>query len=78
MNFEGIEKSLFYVSWGKQSPMALFGACEEIKHLVLDGKCLSIEVCHPDAKTLDDRELLLMFENCVGSINGFHKYSVAG
>ena len=58
--------------------MAIFGAGAEIKHLVLDGKCLSIEVCHPDAQTLDDRELILMFENCVGSIDGFHKYSVVG
>ena len=41
-----------------------FGVGAEIKHLVLDGKCLSIEVCHSDAQTLDDRELLLMFENC--------------
>ena len=64
MNFEGIEKSLFYASRGKQSPVALFGAGAKIKHLVLDGKCLSIEFCHPDAQNLDDRDLLLMFENC--------------
>ena len=41
---EGIEKYLFYASWGKQSLVALFGAGAEIKHLVLDAKCLSIEV----------------------------------
>ena len=75
---EGIEKSLFYVSRGKQSPVEIFDAGVEIKHLLLDGKCLSIEVCHPDAQTLDDRELLLMFENGAGSIDGFHKYSVVG
>ena len=78
MNFKGIENSLFYASWGKQYPMALFGACAEIKHIVLDGKCLSTEVCHLDAQTLDDIEILLMFENFAGSIAGFHKYSVEG
>ena len=58
--------------------MTLFGAGAKIKHLVLDGKYLSIEVCHMDAQTIDDRELLLMFGNCASSIDGFHKYSVAG
>ena len=75
---EGIEKTLFYASQGKEFQVALFGAGTEIKHLELEGKYLSIEVCHPDAQSLDDRELLLMFENCVGRIAGFHKYLVAG
>ena len=73
---EGIENTLFYASPRNQYPMAIFGVGAEIKHLVLDGKCLSIEVFHSDAQNIDDRELLLMFENCVGSIAGFHKYSV--
>ena len=78
MNFEGIEKSLFYASQGMQSLVALFGAGVEIKHLVLDGKCLSIEVFHPDAQTLDDRELLLIFENCAGSFTSWMESKMHG
>lgn len=75
---EGIEKSLFHASRGKASPVALFGAGAEIKHLELEGKSLSVEVCHPNAQSLDDRVLLVMFEKCAGRIAGFHKYLAAG
>ncbi|KAH9292074.1 hypothetical protein KI387_042739, partial [Taxus chinensis] len=73
-----MEKSLFYATRGKHSPVALFGAGAEIKHLELEDKYLSVEVCHPNAQILDDREVLLLFENCAGGIAGFQKHPGAG
>ena len=58
--------------------MARFGDGAEIKHLILDGKYLSIEVCHPDAQTIDDRDLLLMFENCTGSFTSWMESKMPG
>ena len=58
--------------------MALFGASAEIRHIVLDGNCLSIKFFHPDAQTIDDRDLLLMFENCTGSFTSWMESKMPG
>ena len=58
--------------------MTLFGIGAVMKHLVLDGKCLSIEIFHPDAQNINDRELLLMFENCAGSFTSWMESKMQG
>ncbi|XP_057829663.2 ATP-dependent RNA helicase DEAH11, chloroplastic [Cryptomeria japonica] len=78
MHNDCMEKSLFFAPRGKYSPLALFGAGAEIKHLEMEDKYLSVEVCHPNVQVLDDRELLLLFENLTGGIAGFQKHTGAG
>eukprot|EP01018_Ginkgo_biloba_P028693 Gb_34264 [translate_table: standard] len=75
MDNECMEKCLFYASRGKHSPVALFGAGAEIKHLEMEDKFLSVEVCHPNVQSLDEKELLKMFDSCTDGIAGYHKYS---
>ncbi|XP_057846134.2 ATP-dependent RNA helicase DEAH12, chloroplastic [Cryptomeria japonica] len=75
---ECMEMPLFYACSGKYSPAALFGAGAEIKHLELEGKYLSVEVSCPNVHLLDDREVILLFENCTDGIAGFHKFSGIG
>lgn len=50
-------------------PMALFGAGAEIKHLELQRRDLSVNVCHQNAHAIDDKELLTFIERTAcGSI----------
>ncbi|XP_047952833.1 ATP-dependent RNA helicase DEAH12, chloroplastic-like [Salvia hispanica] len=43
--------------------IALFGAGAEIKHLELEKRCLSVDIYHSNASTLDQKELLLFLES---------------
>ncbi|OVA18970.1 hypothetical protein BVC80_8933g16 [Macleaya cordata] len=58
--------------------MALFGAGAEIKHQELGKKYLTVQVLHSNACALDDKELLMMFEECACGISGFHKFAGIG
>ncbi|XP_043712834.1 ATP-dependent RNA helicase DEAH12, chloroplastic-like [Telopea speciosissima] len=74
---ECIEKCLYRGGLGVSS-VALFGSGAEIKHLELEKRFLAVDVFHPDAGTLDDKELLITFENCASGICGFQKYTCIG
>ncbi|RZC88456.1 hypothetical protein C5167_016256 [Papaver somniferum] len=54
--------------------VALFGAGAEIKHLELGNRYLAVEVIYANASVVDDKELLMMFEERLCGISGFHKY----
>ncbi|KAI3691505.1 hypothetical protein L2E82_49867 [Cichorium intybus] len=58
---ECIEKFLFF---GRQtsSPVALFGAGGEIKHLELDKKCLTVDVSISGSTDFEEKELLSFLE----------------
>ncbi|KAJ4967587.1 hypothetical protein NE237_019436 [Protea cynaroides] len=71
---ECLEKCLYRGGPGVSPSVALFGAGAEIKHLELGKRNLTVDVFHSDAGTLDDKELLMTFENCVSNICSFHKY----
>lgn len=75
---ECIEKSLFNGGPGFYPSVALFGAGAKINYLELEKRYFSVEVCHSNAHLLDDRELLMMFDNCTSGIAGFHKYTGIG
>ncbi|XP_014493823.2 ATP-dependent RNA helicase DEAH12, chloroplastic isoform X1 [Vigna radiata var. radiata] len=69
---ECIDKFLYHGSG--PSPIALFGSGAEIKHLELEKRSLSIEVCHANINAIDDKELLMFLEkNTSGSICAVHK-----
>ena len=48
-------------SFGFSPPVALFGSSAEIKHLELEKRSLSVDVCHPNVNEIDDKELLMFF-----------------
>ncbi|KAL5982312.1 hypothetical protein ACLOJK_016383 [Asimina triloba] len=75
---ECTEKCLFRGGPGFSPSVALFGAGAEIKHLELDKRHLSVDVFHPNAHNLEDKELLIMFDKCTSGIANFHKYAVIG
>ncbi|KAL2332743.1 hypothetical protein Fmac_013956 [Flemingia macrophylla] len=56
-------------------PVALFGSGGEIKHLELQKRSLSVDVCHPDINTIDEKELLMFLENntsgCICAVRPF-------
>ncbi|KAJ4963552.1 hypothetical protein NE237_023491 [Protea cynaroides] len=70
---ECVEKCLYRGGPGISPSVALFGAGAEIKHLELEKRFLSVDVFHPDAGALDDKELLITFDNCASGICGFQK-----
>lgn len=73
---ECVEKRLFP---GDSPPTALFGAGAEIRHLELDGRRLTVEICHPAAHSLDDLELLMAVDRHVsGGIATVHRYGGGG
>ncbi|OUZ99589.1 Helicase [Macleaya cordata] len=78
LSSECIEKCLCRGGPGVPPSMALFGAGAEIKHLELGKKYLTVEVLHSNACALDDKELLMMFEECACGISGFHKFAGIG
>lgn len=58
------------------TPMALLGAGAQIKHVELGKNILSIDVYHPAANPIEDKELLVVLEKFVdGSICSVHKFS---
>ncbi|PSS29226.1 ATP-dependent RNA helicase [Actinidia chinensis var. chinensis] len=63
---------------GVTPPVALFGAGAEIKHLELEQRCLTVDVFHSRGNTIDDKELLMFFENFVPGVCGFHKFIGSG
>ncbi|MCL7028933.1 hypothetical protein MKW94_007213 [Papaver nudicaule] len=72
---ECIEKLLCRGGPGAPPSVALLGAGAEIKHLELGNRYLAVEVIHTNASALEDKELLMMFEDRVcGGISGFQKY----
>ncbi|CAN6455402.1 unnamed protein product [Victoria cruziana] len=74
---ECIEKYLFHGGHGTTPPFALFGSGAEIKHLELEKRFLTVEVSHPKGIAPNDKELLMLFDNCTSSIANFHKYPLA-
>ncbi|PKA65637.1 hypothetical protein AXF42_Ash013051 [Apostasia shenzhenica] len=74
---ECIEKSLF-VSPGTSPPIALLGSGAEIKHLELDNQYLTVELFHPSAHELNDKELIFMFDKYISGITNFCKYGGSG
>lgn len=72
---ECIEKCLYHGP-GISAPMALFGAGAEIRHLELDKNFLTVDVCHPNVNSVDDKELLVFLEkHARGSICAVHKFT---
>ncbi|XP_010942622.2 ATP-dependent RNA helicase DEAH12, chloroplastic-like [Elaeis guineensis] len=74
---ECIEKCLYHGSLGV-SPIALFGSGAEIKHVELRKRYLTVEISHPNAHTLDDKELLVMVDKHGYGIANFHKHAGSG
>ncbi|KAI4317301.1 hypothetical protein L6164_025181 [Bauhinia variegata] len=75
LHSECTEKCLYQGS-GVSPSIALFGSGAEIKHLELDKRCLSVDVCHPNINEVDDKELLMFLEkNTSGSICAVHKFT---
>ncbi|PKI72668.1 hypothetical protein CRG98_006919 [Punica granatum] len=57
-------------------PVALLGAGAVIKHIELEKNFLSVDVYHPAANSIEDKELLMFLEESVGgSICSIHKFS---
>uniref|UniRef100_A0A1D1XVN8 RNA helicase n=1 Tax=Anthurium amnicola TaxID=1678845 RepID=A0A1D1XVN8_9ARAE len=75
---ECIEKCLYLGGPRAASPKALFGSGAEIKHLELDKRYLTVEVWHPNAHSLDDKELLMMIDQYVSGIGCFHRTTGIG
>ncbi|KAK7379495.1 hypothetical protein VNO80_04957 [Phaseolus coccineus] len=72
---ECMDKCLYHGS-GLSPPIALFGSGAEIKHLELEKRSLSIDVCHANVNAIDDKELLMFLEkNTSGSICAVYKFS---
>ncbi|XP_068646559.1 ATP-dependent RNA helicase DEAH11, chloroplastic-like [Aristolochia californica] len=67
------EKCLFSVGPGFYPSVALFGSGATIKHLEVEGRYFSVEVFHPNAHSLDDRELLSVFNKVATGIASFHR-----
>nr|KYP75765.1 putative pre-mRNA-splicing factor ATP-dependent RNA helicase [Cajanus cajan] len=75
LHTECMEKYLYHGS-GSSPPVALFGSGGEIKHLELEKRFLSVDVCHPDINAIDDKELLMFLENNTsGYICAVHKFA---
>lgn len=75
---ECVEKCLFHGRPESSTSVALFGAGAEIKHLELDNRYLTVEVSHPNARELNDKELLLIIDQNVPAIGNFCKFQHAG
>ncbi|KAK1315489.1 hypothetical protein QJS10_CPA06g02024 [Acorus calamus] len=71
---ECIEKCLFRGCSGATPSIALLGAGGEIRHLELEKRYLTVEVSHPSARTLEDKELLMKIANHVSGIANPIKY----
>ncbi|KAG6527169.1 hypothetical protein ZIOFF_009263 [Zingiber officinale] len=72
--FSGRDQLGYEVAITDSSSLVLFGSGAEIKHLELEGRFLSVEILHSNSLALDDKELLMMADNCVCRIANYHKY----
>lgn len=70
---ECIEKNLFNGSPGSVPSVALFGSGAEIKHLELDKRYLTVEVFHPNALQIHDKELLRKVKEFAPGVANFYK-----
>lgn len=75
---ECVEKCLFPGLPGSSPPVALFGSGAEIKHLELEKRYLTVEISHPNAQAIADKEVLLMADQCVSGVANYHKYAGNG
>ncbi|KAL6955504.1 RNA helicase [Sarracenia purpurea var. burkii] len=76
---ECLEKCLHHGSQpGITPPVALFGAGAEIKHLELEHRYSTLDVSHSKGNSLDDKKLLMLIENLVSGVCGFHKFTDSG
>ncbi|KMT08595.1 hypothetical protein BVRB_6g138750 [Beta vulgaris subsp. vulgaris] len=75
---ECMEKCLYHGGPGMFPPVALFGSGAEIKHLELEKRCLTVDVYHPNINSVDDKELVLLIENCASGICAVHKSAIHG
>ncbi|CAK7354618.1 unnamed protein product [Dovyalis caffra] len=74
---ECMEKFLYHGAG--LSPMALFGAGAEIKHLELEKRCLTVDVFFSNANTIDDKELLMFLEEYTsGTVCSVRKFVGSG
>jgi ATP-dependent RNA helicase DHX8/PRP22 len=78
---ECCERTLYPARGGPGGPpqVALFGSGGEIKHLELDKRSLTVEIFHPNAQTLVDKDLRCMIDQCAyGGIANVHKIVGSG
>lgn len=74
---ECVEKCLYFGGRGVSSPVALFGAGAEIKHLELNKRHLSIDVFYSNA--IDNKQLVTFLEGSTsGSICALHNLTGSG
>ncbi|KAG9456429.1 hypothetical protein H6P81_000937 [Aristolochia fimbriata] len=78
LNDECIEKSVFRAAPGYTPSVALFGSGAEIKHLEVERRYLSVEIYHPPAHFIDDKELLVMFDKNDCHVANFYRYGCIG
>ncbi|XP_023728927.1 ATP-dependent RNA helicase DEAH11, chloroplastic [Lactuca sativa] len=75
---ECIEKTLFS-GRHTSSPVALFGAGGEIKHLELDKKCLTVDILVSCSSDVEEKELLSLLETRFsGKICSVHRFPFPG
>ena len=74
---ECMEKNLFRLTTapGICPPTALFGAGGEIRHLELKGRQLAVEICHKEARFIDELEILMAIDSHVSGVAAIHQYS---
>lgn len=75
------ERSLYPARGGPGGPpqVALLGSGGEIKHLELDKRSLTVDIFHPNAQTLVEKDLLCMIDQCAyGGIANVHKFVGSG
>lgn len=76
---ECFEKCLYNGGPKVLPSFALFGAGAEIKHLELEKRFLTVDVCHSKADMLNDKELVLFLESFTsGDICAISKFSGCG
>lgn len=75
---ECTEKRLFRGRPESPPSVALFGSGAEIKHLEVDKRYLSVEISHPNANGLDDKELLMTVDQYASGFANFYKYGGIG
>ncbi|XP_072991689.1 ATP-dependent RNA helicase DEAH12, chloroplastic-like [Typha latifolia] len=75
---ECIEKCVYHGGLGSSPSVALFGSGAEIKHLELEKRYLTVEILHPKANELNDKELLKIADKCGNGIASFYRHSGNG
>nr|DAD41023.1 TPA_asm: hypothetical protein HUJ06_015346 [Nelumbo nucifera] len=75
---ECMEKCLYHGGSGVSPSFALFGSGAMIRHLELEKRYLTVDVYHSDSSSINDKELLMFFEEHVSGISGYLKYPAFG